>query len=92
MTPTFFYYTTLVSAIVSRSNSRYTTYPSALDQLGNLDEVLLVFGSILATDENLDWDSATLDLVKVLGCTTISFRSVMTGRVISAPFFWVVMI
>ena len=43
------------------------THARALDDLGDLDEVLLVLGSILASNEDLDGHATPLDLVEIFG-------------------------
>jgi len=57
------------------------THPCVLDYLGNLDEMLLVLGSVLATDEYLDRNSPTLDLVEVFRCSGVSQKARDTTRV-----------
>jgi hypothetical protein len=48
------------------------THPCVLDDLSDLDEVLFVLGSILATDKNLNWNSSALDLVEILRWSVVS--------------------
>lgn len=67
------------------------TYPGVLDDLGNLDELLLVLGSILATDKNLDWNPSALDLIEVFRCSLVSYRRDGKRGGMRAPFFCVVM-
>ena len=43
------------------------THARALDDLGDLDKVLLVLGSILASNEDLDGHATPLDLVEIFG-------------------------
>lgn len=44
---------------------RIPTHASLLDDLGNLDEKLLILLGIFSTDKDLDWEPIRLDLVEV---------------------------
>jgi hypothetical protein len=84
MTPTFFCFHGFRLARRSvASRISVCSYPGVLDYFGNLDEVFLVLGSVLAADEDLDWDSATFDLVEVFRYSLVSNRR-ETERVIRA--------
>lgn len=50
---------------ILRHSSKSMTYTSLLDNLGDLNEKLLVFFGVLATDKNLDWKPICLDLVEI---------------------------
>lgn len=51
------------------------THACCLDSICDLDEKLLVFRLVLPSDEHLNGESASLDLVKILGCLRISVNS-----------------
>jgi hypothetical protein len=44
------------------------THPCCLDRICDFDEELLVLGGILVPHEDLDGESAALDLVEVFRC------------------------
>jgi hypothetical protein len=43
------------------------THSCFLDLVRDCDKELLVLGSVLASNQNFDWESAAFQLVKVLG-------------------------
>jgi len=50
------------------------TYASGFDRVGDFDEGLFVFGTVLAPHENLNWEPASLNLVKVFRCQPLEAR------------------